>query len=137
MKNTIQDYLKVSYSKSDMELLKKQWIISEDQLAMYESIRLQIAAKRLVAEEEEEKRMEVAKQNQINEFKNKFSDVEKFKEEYKELCYKYNLSIEEVLTFTDSNWEEKYYCPTEYRIRRDTGNWINVTYKVDDFVPIK
>lgn len=136
MKNTIQDYLKVSYSKSDMELLKKQWIISEDQLAMYESIRLQIAAKRLVAEEEEEKRMEVAKQNQINEFKNKFPDVEKFKEEYKELCYKYNLSIEEVDDDKDNEWD-MWYNDTQYRIRRDTGNWINVTYKVDDFVPIK
>lgn len=136
MKNTIQDYLNVSYTKSDMELLKKQWIISEDQLAMYESIRLQIAAKRLVAEEEEEKRMEVAKQNQINEFKNKFSDVEKFKEEYKELCYKYNLSIEVVDDDKDNEWD-MWYNDTQYRIRRDTGNWINVTYKVDDFVPIK
>ena len=136
MKNTIQDYLKVSYTKSDMELLKKQWIISEDQLAMYESIRLQIAAKRLVAEEQEEKRMEVAKQNQINEFKNKFPDVEKFKEEYNELCYKYNLSIEVVDDDKDNEWD-MWYNDTQFRIRRDTGNWINVTYKVDDFVPIK
>jgi hypothetical protein len=136
MKNTIQDYLKVNYSKSDMELLKKQWIISEDQLAMYESIRLQIAAKRLVAEEEEEKRMEVAKQNQINEFKNKFPDVEKFKEEYNELCYKYNLSIEEVDDDKDNEWD-MWYNDTQYRIRMDTGNWIKVTYNVNDFVPIK
>lgn len=136
MKNTIQDYLKISYTKSDMELLKKQWIISEDQLAMYESIRLQIAAKRLVAEEQEEKRMEVAKQNQIDEFKNKFPDVEKFKEEYNELCYKYNLSIEVVDDDKDNEWD-MWYNDTQFRIRRDTGNWINVTYKVDDFVPIK
>ena len=136
MKNTIQDYLKVSYTKSDMELLKKQWIISEDQLAMYESIRLQIAAKRLVAEEQEEKRMEVAKQNQINEFKNKFPDVEKFKEEYNELCYKYNLSIEVVDDDKDNEWD-MWYNDTQFRIRRDTGNWIKVTYNVNDFVPIK
>ena len=136
MKNTIQDYLKISYSKSDMELLKEQWIISEDQLAMYESIRLQIAAKRLVLQEEEEKRMEVAKQNQINEFKNKFPDVEKFKEEYNELCYKYNLSIEVVDDDKDNEWD-MWYNDTQFRIRRDTGNWINVTYNVNDFVPIK